>query len=523
MRISINKGDNIKDALQKAGLIFTCGGNGICGKCRIKATGLELPPSETEKHLLTAAELEQGYRLACSLNYAADKELEAEFVQEPAVWSKSKSEAANAAGNENGPATAIRAGFKIAIDIGTTTLAIALVGQGIPENAAITMLNPQRSFGADVVSRIVAANNGHLQEMRGMVIDAIDNGINQLFEKYGLRPEELVDIAVTGNTAMEHIFRGDSLAGLGTAPFTPVTVKTVRTPSGLVLPGISAYVGADTVSGMLALGFGNDSNGLKLLIDLGTNGEIALGNSERIIVASTAAGPAFEGGNISCGTAAVTGAVYDVELNDEEGSEPIILHKIGSSDSISNINGGNVSLEGVESVNKNCPGICGSGVIALVYELLKEGLIDETGLLDERLKGKIRLDESGRLTFTQRDLRELQLAKAAVRAGIETLVFAFGAAYEDIEEVYIAGSFGKGLNIAKAAGIGIIPSELEAVAKPVGNTALKGAAEYLRNPESSAAGMDAIVRVSHEIVLAGNDYFAARFLQHMNFERSPRS
>ncbi|MCR5428120.1 MAG: ASKHA domain-containing protein [Lachnospiraceae bacterium] len=504
MILHAQKGSDISALLKNAGFPFLCGGTGSCGKCRIRVLSGEVSITDADRTFFSEEELKSGMRLACMAGTAgSDLEIEYELPDEdiyiPTDTCGGKYESGRMTGSsdaesktdlaDTGPAA-----FDIAIDIGTTTIAAAAVDRYTGRIIAVrTGINHQRSFGADVISRIVASNLGSGPKMRDAVITDINALIEAIMTEHALTAAGLGRIVIAGNTTMQHIFAGYSCEGLGTAPFTPVSTALTDTPSGLLLPGISAFVGADIVAGIYSCGFGDD---LSLLIDLGTNGELALGTKDRILVASTAAGPAFEGGNISCGTAGIPGAICDVTLCDEDGKEPIVLKLIGGAE--------------------KPVGICGTGVIALVAELIKQGLVDETGLLDERLHGRIRLSADGKVTFTQKDIRELQLASAAVRGGIETLLDEYGAAAGDIKHVYIAGGFGTELDPDKAVTIGLLPKELSDKCESVGNSSLSGAVKYASDPKGAEA-LDNIVKVSREIILADSEAFKAHFMEHMNF------
>lgn len=488
MRLHINAGDNIREALKASDVRFECGGAGYCGKCVVHVVEGTVPATDTDRRFLDSVRIEEGFRLACAMGTAAS-DIEIETVGRDRYVPDER-------GSYTGSDAAER-DYCFAIDIGTTTLAIAAVdcADGKVFDGC-SCVNRQRMYGADVISRIVAANNGHGPEMRDLVISDIDSGINAIMRRNGLRVERLEQIVIAGNTTMQHIFAGESCEGLAAAPFAPISLDMRRTESGLILPGISAFVGADILSGIYECGF--DGRELCMLIDLGTNGEMALGSRDRILVASTAAGPAFEGGNISCGTASVAGAVYDVELSDTEGVDPVRLHTIG---------------------NAEPAGLCGTGVIALIAELLENGLIDRTGLIDERLGRKIKLTSDGSVTFTQKDIREFQLAKAAIRAGIETLMFTFGAVPEDISRVYVAGGFSEGLDIRKACITGLLPKELEDAAVQAGNTSLKGAVKFAGRIGTSegTAELERLKSVCKEINLADNAFFKEHFIEYMNF------
>lgn len=525
MIITIHAGENFREALAGAGVSFDCGGNGSCGKCRVCVVEGSAAVSDADRAIFGAEELAEGWRLGCRLAPIGEEELKILLPEGGAdIQNLSAKEKADFHSTEMSDRN-----FSFAIDIGTTTIVIAAIDMDERhEFDRFACMNSQRLYGADVVSRIVASNNGFGAKLKDLVIGDINRGIETVMARNGLRVERLERIVLTGNTTMEHIFAGLSCEGLGTAPFTPVTLDAIQTGSGLLLPGISAFVGADVLSGMSVLeGFStsaeaggrnqnDDENAsgagkqLSLYIDLGTNGEMALGDSERILVASTAAGPAFEGGNISCGCAGTRGAICDVELSDED-DEPIRLRLAEDG-----LNGDDNSSAPFVSAGECEPaGICGSGAIALLAELLDEGIVDETGLLDDRLNGRIRLAKG--ITFTQKDIREIQLAKAAVRAGAETLIYKYGAGYSDIKTVYLAGSFGRALDVAKAARIGLIPKELKSKCVAVGNTALEGTISYILNEDAAALCMERIKAAAEEIVLADSEFFGQQFMENMNF------
>lgn len=495
------------EALARAGVSFDCGGNGTCGKCRIRVLSGSVPVTDADRAFFSEAELAEGWRLGCRVT-AQKTEGGSDAGEGMVIFAEdTKAGGAEDALRADDTESALSTrDYSFAIDIGTTTIAVAAVDMADGRVFdTFTCFNSQRMYGADVASRIAASNNGFGPRLRGLVIEDINHGIDVIMSRNRLAIERCGQIILAGNTVMGHIFAGLTCEGLGMAPFTPVTLDAFETGSGLLLPGISAFVGADALVGMYAAGGyeKQDDERLTLFIDLGTNGEMALGNSERILVTSVAAGPAFEGGNISCGCAGIEGAICDVELSDADDEEPIRFRLIG-----------NESDAFVPSKECAPAGICGSGVIALMAELLDEGVADRTGLLDERLKGKIRLAKN--VTFTQKDIRELQLAKAAVRTGIETLMNEYGATYDDIGRVCLAGSFGKALNVGKAVRIGLIPEELKSKCAVLGNTALEGAAGYLRD-DGAPDKIQRIREASKEVVLADTPYFAENFLRNMDF------
>ena len=263
----------------------------------------------------------------------------------------------------------------------------------------------------------------------------------------------------------------------------------------LLLPGISTYVGADITAGMLSLDFVK-RDGIAVLIDLGTNGEMAVGNREKILVTSTAAGPAFEGGNISCGVGSVAGAISDVTID-----------------------GTNVRYE---TIGGQPPvGICGTGAIAVTAELLRNEWIDETGLLDEDYFDDgflLAQDAQGEpIAFTQKDVREMQLANAAVRAGLETLLVRYGITYDEIDKVYLAGGFGYKMNLEKAVSIGLIPRELSDKVEAVGNSSLSGARDALLLKDATEQ-LNKLCQIAEEVNLSTDKKFNEFYMEYMMFE-----
>ena len=453
-----------------------CGGRGTCGKCRVRFISDAPEPEKTEKEVLSAKALGEGYRLACQTRVSGDFIVETDDSDDDMVVASIEE-----SGNLEMPRNPV-----VAIDIGTTTLAAALLD---PDKktiiSTITGVNHQRSFGAVVISRIQAANQGKGDELKRLIHGDIKDLLSSLFV------DETTPIIISANTTMQHLWQGLSCETLGVSPYTPVDISCRTIDGCTLLPGISTYVGADIVSGIVAVGM-DLSEQLCILIDLGTNGEMAIGNRDRIMVASTAAGPAFEGGNISCGTAGIPGAVSSV-----------------------NIEAGTVKYE---TIGGQAPvGLCGSGVIEIVYELLKEDLIDDTGLLDEDLDDDgFRIAEQ--VYFSQKDVREVQLAKAAIRAGLETLLRAYGIGCDEIGTLYLAGGFGLKIDLKKACGIGLLPSELLERTEAVGNTSLKGATLFAVD-EDIRDRFNKVASTSVEVSLADSSTFQEEYMERMYFEK----
>ena len=406
-----------------------------------------------------------------------------------------------------------------AVDLGTTTVDLALVdletGARIARSA---FLNGQVSFGADVISR---AQSFH--DDRGPVRDAaartIDEGARSMLQAAGLDPRDVVKTVVVGNPIMVHILNGIDPFQLTHVPYVPVTAASVRgVPADFgwsfqgdgyveTLPLISAYVGADTIGMIVALDLEREK-ATSLSIDIGTNGEMVLARHGTLLATSTAAGPAFEGAQIACGMRALDGAITDVEISAQ----------------------GSVNLQVVGGGPAR--GICGTGLIAGIAELLNRGVVDSTGriadpadLPEPAVRNRLfeaggepafALTEDHGVYLSQNDIRKLQLAKGAVRTGIETLLEHSGLTAETLDSLRLAGNFGAGLDAAAAMRIGLIPPmNLEKV-QVVGNAALRGAIMVLLSRERWASAQRAS-RLTRFVELGATPEFQSRFMESMLF------
>jgi uncharacterized 2Fe-2S/4Fe-4S cluster protein (DUF4445 family) len=479
---------NLIEILRENGVFFSmpCGGNGTCGKCRVRFLFGAPEANESDKSVLTDKEISEGWRVGCKAVVTGEFAIELPSKEDDIAVETDFGNDRNADELKNGSSNKILSqDTVIAVDIGTTTIAASLVDcENKKTVATVTSVNHQRSFGADVISRIQASNNGAKELLKKTVEDDLRSMASRLGADY-----ENTEMIISGNTTMEHLLLGLSCETLGVSPYTPVDISLHKTGNFTLLPGISTFVGADIVSGIIACGI-DESEKICVLIDLGTNGEMAIGNRERILVTSTAAGPAFEGGNISCGVAGIPGAVDSVSIKD-----------------------GDVSYTTIG--NEKPSGICGTGVIEIMYELLENGLVDETGLMDDEY-----FDDGFKIAdgcvFTEKDVREIQLAKAAIRAGLETLIEEYGTDYESIDRIFIAGGFGRKINLKKAAGIGLIPEEFVEKCEAVGNSSLKGAVMFAENPELKQR-FCRVSEDSKEISLAESASFNDYYMDQMFF------
>lgn len=481
-----------------AGIAAPCGGMGRCRKCAVVATG---PVRSLETGETRLAERER--LLACQFAPAGDLEIEppGEDLRVAA-----------------GGAAAIAAGGKglgAAVDIGTTTVALLLYDLSTGKLlCSAGERNAQRGFGADVISRIAACGKGKLPVLR----DAIRRQIRELTERLcrsaGRDASEITRAAVAGNTVMEHLYAGLDPSGIGVAPFTPASLFGERLPVGgltsetYMCPCVSGYVGGDIAAGLLASG-GDRTERLWLYMDIGTNGEMALGDRNGYLTCATAAGPAFEGAEIACGMDGSPGAVDRVRAENGD----VKVHVI----------------DGAPPV-----GLCGSGLIDAVAALLDLGVIDGTGrmadaeelspLLSPRMffleDGQTAFRLAGGVYLSARDVRQVQLAKAAIRAGAETLLARSGRKAEDIGELVIAGGFGSFLDKDSALRIGMLPRVDPARIRHVGNAASAGAALAL-SPEGEARLAAFAEKLSY-LELSTEREFMDRYVESMMFDEDDR-
>ena len=393
-----------------------CGGKGTCGKCRVLLEGAEVLACQTEvdRDMTVRTEEEENIRILTT-----------------GVAVNTQPDGENA--------------YVLAFDIGTTTVvAYLLDGRSGKLLAQGSTMNPQGQFGADVISRIQYALNEGCTDISGCIREAMRELAKETAEKAGITPDQITASAIVGNTAMHHLLLGIDPKPLVTPPYMPNVSEAMEQNGARILPNIAGFVGGDTVGCMVATRF-DQLEELTLLIDIGTNGEMVLGNKDRRIACSTAAGPAFEGAKISCGMRGAEGAVDHVML--ENGK--ITHHVIGDAEP---------------------KGLCGSGLLDLVAVLLDQEIIDESGRLEDK-----QFTLCDNVTLTQKDVREVQLAKAAIRAGVELLAEKMNVAVADIRKVYLAGAFGNYMNPASACRIGMIPPVLQDRIVPIGNAAGEGA------------------------------------------------
>lgn len=470
--IEIPCGKTVLDAAILAGVKpdAPCGGKGTCKKCKALVNGEEV--------------------LACQTLIEGDLTVRFPEMRDAHILTKAlrvdaKSDQADR--------------YAIAFDIGTTTVVGYLLdGMTGKLLSQASSLNPQTAFGADVVTRIQYLMKVGTFELTDCIRKTISDLTLEACKNAGVDPNTITMASVVGNTAMHHLYLGIDPKPLMTPPYMPrvfgATVMPARpilpiSEKGIlrVLPNIAGFVGADTVGCLVSTRMDTVKD-LTLMIDIGTNGEMVLGDNTRRIACSTAAGPAFEGAKISCGMRGVKGAVDHVYLHDGE----IFWHVIGDCKPV---------------------GLCGSGLLDLISTLLDTGFIDGSGHMQEKT---FRLGDTD-VTLTQKDVREVQLAKAAIRAGIELMADKLGRSVKDIKSVLLAGAFGSFMDPVSACNIGMIPPVLVDRIRPIGNAAGEGA-KLCALSEAEFEYSKKLAREVEFLELASLPEFQDCYVDALNFE-----
>lgn len=486
--LQIERGAPLQDLLFGAGVEFPCGGRGRCKGCKVKVLAGSLPSTEEDQALLSTTELAEGWRLACRARAEGDLRIQLAQWETPILTDDSRFEFRP------------RTGLGVAIDLGTTTLVAQLLDLQTGRVLSVrTALNDQARHGADIMSRVeFAALNQGQPILQRLIREQIGRLITELVSEAhpgGLAVESVV---LVGNTVMHHLFCGLSVESLSHYPFDPADPRLqsftaqdlgwemAGNPKVYFLGILGGFVGSDILAGVLATRI-HERESLGLLIDLGTNGEIILGNKERLLCAGTAAGPAFEGARIAMGMRAATGAISAVTVQNGQ----VHCHVLGG-----------VSPRG----------ICGSGLVDAAAAGLELGLIQPTG----RLPANNPIVLAPPVTLIQRDIRELQLAKGAIAAGIRILLQEWGAEPNEVAQVFLAGAFGNYLNQANARRIGLLEFAPEKIVS-AGNSALLGAKLALfRLPDQDISYPD-ILRKVHHISLNEAPGFQDTYAEKMAF------
>jgi uncharacterized 2Fe-2S/4Fe-4S cluster protein (DUF4445 family) len=576
-RINAEYGTNIFQVTRDygVGLASLCGGKGTCGKCKVRIVSGEVSPlDDREEKSLSSEEIAQGYRLACLTKVYGDIRVEIPVeslvvsqrlqlsgeekgaIFDPAVQTiyvslsrpsktDNKSDqvrltdylaenygltdihidlyaqrrlASILRNNEwrakiglhgNEVVTAERVEDRllgVAVDVGTTKIAVYLIDLETGEILAVKgMMNPQIAYGEDIISRMSYAIDNDGDILQHIVVEGLNRFIGELCSELGLAPEGIAEVVLVGNTAMHHLSLGLPVRQLMLAPFVPAVTSALYTKSrdiGIVaspgayvytMPNIAGYVGADHVAMLLATGI-NDSCSTTIRIDIGTNTEITLAANGQLRSCSCASGPAFEGAHIKHGMRAMAGAIEKVRIN-----------------------GDSVTLQTID--DQPPVGLCGSGVLDVIGQLLSAGILDEMGKLKshpcvrQTETGKefvlARCDQSGTgkdITLMEKDISEIQLAKGAIASGIHILLDSANVAWHDIEEVIIAGAFGTYIDVASAISIGMLPPLPVQRFSQVGNAAGVGAKLALISKTQRQMGVDIARRVSHVELMSYPEY-----------------
>ncbi|MBQ8783127.1 MAG: DUF4445 domain-containing protein [Clostridia bacterium] len=459
-RITVNgkteyaeKGTLLSDILIRSDISVEhpCGGRGTCKKCRVLVDGKE--------------ELSCQYRVNSDISVTIPESSVIESVTGAVESGK------------------ITENLCFALDIGTTTLALALVSLDEKKIIkVITRTNPQRKFGADVMTRIDYCQKNGVTELQKVLIDEI----NRMITESGAA--EVKKLYASGNVTMLHILFGVDCSPLGLAPYTPAFLKSKSEKAealGIIgvqtveaLPSIASFVGADIVAGLNYIGMPENAKH-NLLVDLGTNAEIVLYSKESALCTSAAAGPCFEGANISCGMSATKGAIYSYSKNE--------IKTVGDS---------------------AAKGICGTGLVDIISELLSNKTIDENGFME---CGNFPVADG--VSISQADIRQYQLAKSAVFSAIKALLQAKNVSFDDIEKMYISGGFSSKINIDNAVKTGLLPEELKDKCVSINNSSLLGTAKYACERNDLTAYTDNSAYVD----LSADSEFFDMFIDNMMF------
>jgi uncharacterized 2Fe-2S/4Fe-4S cluster protein (DUF4445 family) len=511
-RVSIHAGATLLDAAGRAGIILNtiCGGKGTCKKCVVNLK----PGSKPVLACQYTIESDVTVTIPPASRFFEQKILTdgagTKVLSRPDIWEKYKDKSDKILG--------------LAIDIGTTTVVAKLLDMKTGRLLATEAeLNPQTQYGDDVISRIAYAQSDiKLAKLRRVITECINKLISRLCKYADTNQKHIYEVCVVGNTTMNHIFLGFPIAQLGQAPYRafsieaynrqPDELKLSINPAGNIytVENIAGFVGSDTTAAALAAGI-DSADEMTLIVDIGTNGEIVLGTADELYAASCAAGPAFEGARIGCGSRASEGAIESVIANKND----IYLNVIGGQPPRS---------------------ICGSGLIDAVAMLLQLGIIDKTGrfvspgTLPPAIASRI-CDKQGQPAFclnraatvrqrnlflTQEDIRQVQLAKAAIQTGIKLLQKKINIGDNDIQHIYLAGAFGNYIRPESAMRIGLLPDAPVERIKFIGNAACSGAQMILLSRDLRAKAGELARKIKH-VEIAHEKQFADVFAESMTF------
>ncbi len=511
-------------------IMATCGGRGRCRSCRIKLVrGSATDPGAADLSQLSKDEIGEGYRLACQCYPQSDSsyaiappthETSFQILSEPGEW-QDLLDSIDPAGENETP-------YGIAFDVGTTTVVGYLINLETGATlACVSGLNPQTVFGGDLISRIgfAAEKSIHVKKLHQRIATFINDLSEHACDQAGISRTEICQVTVVGNTCMHHLLLGIDPTPLGSAPYNPVIKAPYQCPArecGLrlhenaqayLLPIIAGFVGADTVAMILSAKLGSRSGNV-IAADIGTNAEVVLKSHQGLIACSSPAGPALEGGQIRDGMRAALGAIDRVTAERD-----IVIHTIGDAPAL---------------------GICGSGLIDAVAVLLDLGIIDKTGrlhvepkaVLPEAIAARLRNGEDNAPEFvlawaansgnhldivlSQSDIRQLQLAKAAIMSGVQALLQQVDLELSDIDSFLLAGGFGNYINVRNTRRIGLIPDLAGDRIHYIANAAGLGAQLTLLSDQYRKEAEKIALETKH-LSLAGLEGFQKIYLDAIGF------
>ncbi len=509
--VDVEDGDSIMKAATIAGvdIVLPCAGQGRCGKCKVSVIGVTGPDG---KEQLKDSEWEAGVRLACVSSIEGDCTV---MVSSPIEQGISAT-VDHTPLRDCGFSPLAEKGFGLAIDIGTTTVAATLMDLSDgSEVSTYSDYNNQVLYGEDVLSRMEFASEGGTERLRGLVLKTINGMIANMNEAYN--GKMAMAAIVAANTVMGHLFLGIDPSPLRNPPFVPLMYQNRLSgaDSGLdinpkaevlVMPCLSSYVGGDVTADVLHSGMHNDPR-LTLLIDVGTNGEVVLGNDEFLIACSSSAGPAFEGGEVECGTRACPGAVETVRIEDGE----FHFSTVGEAEPI---------------------GFCGSGLIDLVAQLFLDGRLDKNGrfangdgLTDDGDVRRLSIPCGKGMSISESEVQSIMRTKAAIFAASSTLLKNLGMGFKDLDRILIAGGFGRHIDLENAISIGLLPDLPKERFEFIGNAALAGAKSALLCKDTRDEMEQLVPRMTY-LDLSNDpsffdEYSSALFLPHTNLSLFP--
>ncbi len=517
--INYSDGKRLMDILIENDLFVEnpCNGKGTCGKCKVKIISGNVDSiSDLEKKFLKKEEIEDGVRLSCFIKAYGDYEIE--------VLSNFENHKVLSSGYiPKFKFDKYYCGYGIIIDIGTTTVAMGMIELSTgKEIAKKTMINPQRKYGSDVLTRITYEyenkENG-IETMQAVIVECINKMIDDISNEVEIDKKEIKEIVISANCTMTHMLIGKDAKVLGKYPYEPIFKNAINIKAkdiGILageetnlycIAQVSAFIGGDIVSGVYACEL-KKRKGNILFIDIGTNGEIVLSVNGKMSCCSCAAGPALEGMNISCGISASDGAIEDIIIT----KEGIKTSVIGDTNPL---------------------GICGSGILSAIEQLISHEIVNKRGAFikkesiseDDYRYSMLRMNDSKRefiidakneIIITQSDVRQVQLAKGAILSGVIALLKNEGIEMSELDKVLIAGQFGLHLKEKSLIGTGILPNEVKGKIEYIGNTSKSGAYMALMSKEAKFK-MESISKEIKYVELAVVDEYEKIFRNSMEF------